>query len=141
MTHGSTLLVTGARGNIGRRVRALVDAMGLEASYAWRLDAGAVADDAAAQDPAVDLVDITDTQALEEVVVRRRPDAIIHLASITGAACEAAPERAVAVNVEAVRSLADIAQANGVARIVLASTAAVYGDQFHAQVGGGSADA
>jgi len=124
-----TLLVTGAGGAIGRRLRVRLDGDGYDASYVLRSGA-----DAQPGDPAVDVADITDAERLSAIVERRRPDAIIHLAAVTGAACDDDPERAHAVNVEAVRSLAQISVAAGVTRLVLASTSAVYGDQYDAPI-------
>lgn len=124
MTPVPRLLVTGAAGRIGRRLRARLEAEGADASYLMSPRS------ATGVDEAVDVVDLTDRARLDEVVAARRPEAIIHLASVTGAACDADPERAVAVNVEAVRSLADSAAAHGVRRVVLASTSAVYGDRY-----------
>jgi nucleoside-diphosphate-sugar epimerase len=129
MSAGPRLLVTGASGSIGRRLRARLDAEHYDASYIV-----SPRSPAAGADSAVDAVDITDTDAVRAIVLRRRPDVIIHLASVTGAACEADPELAVAVNVDAVRSLAGIAADGGVSRVVLASTSAVYGDQYHAPI-------
>lgn len=125
MTPRPKLLVTGAGGGIGRRLRARLEADGSDASYLVGPRSSVPSDD-----PAVDVVDITDTTALRAAVERRMPAAIIHLAAITGAACDSDPERAVAVNVDAVRSLAEIARGAGVARMVLASTSAVYGDHY-----------
>ena len=125
MTTRPRLLVTGAAGSIGQRVRRRLESDGIEASYlvnsvpiGWE------------DDPAVDAVDITDGTRVAAVIAARRPTAIIHLAALTGGACAADPERATAVNADATRSLAESAAASGVARVVLASTSAVYGDQY-----------
>jgi len=129
MTERPRVLVTGAGGAIGRRVRARLDRDGVDASYLVSPRSGAPSGDTR-----VDVADITDGGRLDEVVVARRPTAIIHLASIVGADCDADPERTTAVNVEAVRSLTSIAREHGVSRVVLASTSAVYGDQYESPI-------
>lgn len=118
-----TLLVTGASGNIGRSFRAFLDSRGVNAVYL-------VSPRHAGQGDSVRSVDIADRAAMHEVIAEVRPDAIVHLASLVGAACESDPQLAAAVNVEAVRGIADAAARFGVRRVVLASTAAVYGDAF-----------
>jgi len=133
MNDRSRLLVTGAGGSIGRRLRARLEADGADAVFLVSPRSIGLAPEPTA-DPAVEVVDITVAARLNEVVAAHRPTGIIHLASVTGADCEADPERAQVVNVEAVRSLAGIAKANGVSRIVLASTSAVYGDQYASPV-------
>lgn len=129
MTVPPTLMVTGAGGRIGRRLRARLDSAGIRASYIVSPRSAP-----SRTDPLVDVADITDVVALRDVVTRRRPTAIIHLASVSGAACEADPERAVSVNVHSVRSLTEIARSHGVGRIVMASSSAVYGDQYQTPV-------
>jgi len=125
MTAPVRVLVTGAGGAIGRRLRARLERDDVTASYLVSPRSSA-----RPADPLVDAVDITDRDRVGEVVAARRPTAIVHLAALTGAACDADPERAAAVNVEAVRSLAEIAREHAVSRVVLASTSAVYGDRY-----------
>ncbi|MEO7720532.1 MAG: NAD(P)-dependent oxidoreductase [Pseudolysinimonas sp.] len=122
------LLVTGAAGRIGRRLRARLEADGTDASYLVGRPSPI------GSRSSVDVADVTDPDRLDEVVAARRPEAIIHLASLTGAQCDADPLRAAAVNVGAVRSLAESAARHGVTRVVLASTSAVYGDGYCAPV-------
>lgn len=129
MTSSPRLLVTGAGGAIGRRLRARLEADGVDASYLLSPRSVASSDD-----PAVDVAEITDAGQLAAIVEKRRPSAIIHLAAVTGSACDSDPQRAVAVNVEAVRSLTGIARTSGVSRFVLASTSAVYGDQYETPI-------
>lgn len=124
------LLVTGASGSIGRRLRTRLSFDGNDAAFIVSPRSGA-----SSVDQTVDVVDITDSAQLNAIVKKRKPAAIIHLASVSGKTCEADAERAVRVNVDAVRSLVEIAEANGVSRFVLASTSAVYGDQYESPVG------
>jgi len=77
-----------------------------------------------------DDVDVTDSTALSYAIEQFSPRVIVHLASIAGAACEDDVARAYAVNVDAVSTIAEAAKRNGVARILFASTSAVYGDQY-----------
>ncbi len=119
------LLITGAGGRIGQRLRRLVapdEAVFVSSPRAGLRGANDI------------VADVTDREAMASIVESTRPTAIIHLASVTAAACDADPARAVAVNVDAVRDLAAIAAASGVARFVLASTSAVYGDRYAAPV-------
>ncbi|GAB3604676.1 SDR family oxidoreductase [Conyzicola nivalis] len=75
-------------------------------------------------------VDVTDSLALTNAIQQFGPHAIVHLASIAGAACEEDVARAYAVNVDAVGTIAEAAKRHGVGRILFASTSAVYGDQY-----------
>ncbi|MEO7545332.1 MAG: NAD(P)-dependent oxidoreductase [Terrimesophilobacter sp.] len=129
MTLLPRLLVTGAGGSIGRRLRARLDSDGFDVSYIVSTRA-----DSPSGDSRADVVDITDIAGLNSVVEKRKPNVILHLAAVSGAACEADAARALAVNVDAVRDLSVIAQRHGVSRCVLASTAAVYGDQYNSPV-------
>lgn len=121
---GNGILVTGAGGSIGARLRAQLEQRGVPASFVLspRSAGGQRGHEA------VDVADVTDEAAMRNVVVARAPRVIIHLASVTGADCEADAERAWAVNASAASSLARTAAENGVSRFVLASSAAVYGD-------------
>lgn len=130
MTSSPRLLVTGAGGSIGRRLRSRLDSQGYDASY---VVSGRSAN--ATDHPAVDVADVADVSAMDAILAARKPSVIIHLASVVGAECERDPERAERVNVDATRSLAALAAEHRVSRIVLASTSAVYGDQFDSPVG------
>ncbi|WP_404366962.1 NAD-dependent epimerase/dehydratase family protein [Sphingomonas sp. MMS24-J45] len=55
-------------------------------------------------------------------------DAVIHLATLPGGACEADPQRGWRINVEATQALADAAVRHGVRRFVYASSIAVFSD-------------
>ncbi|WP_165065982.1 NAD-dependent epimerase/dehydratase family protein [Marisediminicola senii] len=112
------VLVTGATGRIGRElVAALEHDPGIEIVQSSRTATTGVR------------LDIADHADVQRVVAEVRPDAIVHLAAVLAGECDRDEARAVAVNVDAVRALAAAAATAGVRRIVLASTAAVYGDR------------
>lgn len=123
------ILVTGAAGNVGRVVRERLDAdPALDAHYVVSTrHTGEL-------DAVTHAVDITDAAAMRSLLETVRPDAVIHLASLVGQACQLDPELATAVNVTAVQQLANAARAVGVRRIVLASTSAVYGDAYRSPI-------
>lgn len=113
------VLVTGAAGRIGRAVMtAMTDDPGIRVTGSSRH----------ATPPAIPL-DITRPSDVNSTIAEVRPDTIVHLAGLVGASCETDRERAEAVNVDAVRTLAASATRAGVRRIVFASTAAIYGDR------------
>lgn len=117
------ILVTGAAGRLGRAVMRLADAsVPLVGVTSPRAAAGGRA------------LDVTDADAVLAAVAKVRPRAIIHLAAMVGGACAADPDRATAVNVRGTAAIAAAAQAHAVERVVLLSTAAVYGDKRHLPV-------
>lgn len=61
---------------------------------------------------------------LDELVARKRPDAIVHLAALVGGVCDRRPEEARALNTSVT---AWLAIKTNVPRFVFASSAAVYG--------------
>lgn len=71
-------------------------------------------------------VDFSDEMALEAVIHYERPAAVVHMASVVGAACEDNPELAQEVNVRLTEQLARISGQCKVARFIFISTAAVY---------------
>jgi UDP-glucose 4-epimerase len=113
----SPILITGANGRIGRRLQRIAREQATVVPYAGP---HAVGDQKA--------LDLADELAVRAVLRAVRPRAVIHLASVVGAACEADPSRAELINVEATVALASAAREVGVERFVLASTAAIYGD-------------
>lgn len=103
------LLVTGAGGQLGRDI------------VAGARDAG---DDVLAADRTV--VDITDRDAVAELLMIWRPDVVVNCAAWTAVdACEADPERADAVNTLAVRWLAEACDRVG-SHLVQLSTEYVF---------------
>lgn len=115
------VMVTGASSPIGRAVTA-----------ALRPDHEVIAVVGPRRTPNADderRVDLADAHPFIDLLLTERPEAVIHLASVTGAACGKDPALARSVNVDATRALADTASMAGVRRIVFASSAAVYGDR------------
>jgi UDP-glucose 4-epimerase len=123
LTSAQTILVTGASGSIGRALRTGVLGSPHRVIYSARQPGPGFVD-----------LDVTDESRLDDVISTYTPDVIVHLAAMIGPSCEADPLGAQALNVEATKLLAASARRGTVARIVFASTAAVYGDSFHAPV-------
>ena len=119
-----TLLVTGGSGALASSLRAV---LGATADVTWAVSPRA--DRLGERDVRLD---VTDRLAVDALLEDVRPTAIIHLAGLVGARCESDYETAVAVNVGGVRNIAGAAEVYGVGRVVLASTAAVYGTSYHA---------
>ena len=121
-----TVLLTGAAGRLGRAVHAALA----------RLDGvvivPVVSARAAEQHPDAVALDLADHAALAALVAEWRPNTVLHLGATVGGACQADPLVAIAVNTGSTRAivdgLADLATDATAGRIVLASTAAVYGD-------------
>lgn len=114
------ILITGASGKVGKH---LCESLGKAH------DIVAISRQPAALKPSfspyhIDLV--TEQDKLAAVFQQEKPDAVIHLASLIGGACESDPQLAHTVNTEATRQLAEIAGENQVRRFVFFSTAAVY---------------
>jgi UDP-glucose 4-epimerase len=107
------VLITGATGRIGRFV---VDALGSTHAFSI-LPVGS---------PRSTLpltLDIADVDATAQLVASTKPDVIIHLAGVLPTSgADFSP------NESSTRAIIDAAGSSGVSRIVLASSAAVYGD-------------
>ena len=116
------VLVTGAHGAIGRR---LVAALGQRPGFS----PVSLVSGRGEASPGTVAVDVGDPLAFRAVLEDVRPDAVVHLAALTGQACDEDPARTEAVNVGSVVTLAGAARDLGIGRIVFASTAAVYGDR------------
>jgi nucleoside-diphosphate-sugar epimerase len=78
---------------------------------------------------AVERVDICDAAALEALIERSRPDAVIHLAAFQIPACKANPKRCVEVNIGGMMNMLEAARARSLP-LVYASSAAVYGPEL-----------
>ncbi|MFM8858418.1 MAG: dTDP-4-dehydrorhamnose reductase, partial [Actinomycetota bacterium] len=103
------LLITGARGQLGRELTAVASASG-EAPIAVDLDA----------------LDITKRDAVHDALVEMRPDVVINCAAMTAVdACEEREDEAMSVNGHAVRWIAEACDAIG-ARLVQISTDYVF---------------
>lgn len=103
------LLVTGARGQLGRELTARALSSG---------------DSVIAVD--LDSLDITRREAVHDVLVELRPDVVVNCAAMTAVdSCEADEQGALAVNAHAVRWIAEACDAIG-ARLVQISTDYVF---------------
>ncbi|MFJ4919083.1 NAD-dependent epimerase/dehydratase family protein [Streptomyces sp. NPDC088725] len=104
-----TVLLTGAAGGLGTLMRGLLPAYG----YELRLfDVSPVPDE-----PDAVTADLADTEALREAV--RGVDAIIHLAGIS---LEASFDKILRSNIQGTYNLYEAARAEGVGRVVFASS-------------------
>lgn len=74
----------------------------------------------------VDLFDIANTAAVEAVIKREKPDAVIHLAALQLPFCKANPIGCIDINVRGVMNLLELARHNQF-KLVYASSTAVYG--------------
>ncbi len=78
---------------------------------------------------AVERLDICDAAALDALVDRARPDAVIHLAAFQIPTCRAHPRRCVEINVGGMMNMLELARARSLP-LVYASSAAVYGPEL-----------
>lgn len=119
------VLVTGSTGSLGRILVALLaGAEGVEVCTTSRSAAGP---------PGSALHVLGDLGNHDDVHTMLRatsPQTVIHLAALTRLDCESNPKLAHEVNVMATEHLARTASEYGVRRILFASTAAVYGDEY-----------
>ncbi|MBI3367478.1 MAG: NAD-dependent epimerase/dehydratase family protein [Burkholderiales bacterium] len=128
------VLVTGAGGFVGRVLVARLLADGLEGRRVDRLVAADVALDGLPDDARVQAVSGSIAQGgVLEQALAEPVEAVFHLASMPGGAAEQAPEAARRVNLDATARLLELLRAQaestqGVARLVFASTVAVYGE-------------
>lgn len=113
------VLVTGASGRLG-----LMVASALERSHETVLIVRNA--EFSAPNATVYRTGIEDTAALQKIFQVERPDIVIHLASVVGAACEEDEKLAVRINVGATRTLAELAKKHNVKQFIFSSTAAVY---------------
>ncbi|PJE07106.1 MAG: oxidoreductase [Mycobacterium sp.] len=131
-----TTLITGAFGQVGKRCAEILLSRG-HTVVAVDLDndtstAAARVLGAAARPGTLipEFVDLTDSQAVDAVVTRHRPTAIVHLAAIVSPASYRNPGLARTVNVAATRHLVTAAQTLvDPPLFVFASSAAVYGSR------------
>lgn len=126
------VLVTGAAGFIGSHTCDQLLAAGHSVLGADDLSAGRLGNltDARTR-PAFgfERVDLLVPGALERLVADYRPDAIVHLAALVSVRQSIEnPDRNFALNVGLTHAVAEAARRSGVARLVFASSAAVYGD-------------
>lgn len=115
------LLILGGNGRLGREIQSHELPPDIVAEFAVSPND---------PDPARVTVDVTDQDAVHRAIAGFHPDVVLHLASITGPAADAAPDRAEAVNAESLRHVSRAAAAEGVSRVVLVSSSSVYGDRY-----------
>lgn len=72
------------------------------------------------------IVDLDDAENLENIFRLEKPDVVIHLAAITGAACDDDIDLTRRVNIDLTKQLAILADKYGANKFIFASTAAVY---------------
>lgn len=121
------VLVTGANGAMGSVLRArLTTTPGVSAHYLVGRERVERGDRQ---------LDIADSVALSAAINDVAPQVIVHLAGITGAACDVDLDRTRAVNVDAVASIMRTVPQAGVSRVVFLSSSSVYGDSYASPVG------
>ncbi len=120
------VLITGGAGFIGGSLAHALVGSGDEVVIVDDLSTGSM--DNVHPAAAFRHLDVTDSR-LGALVAASAPDVIVHLAAqVSVAASIVDPEHDRAVNVGGTRAVADAAVAAGVGRVLLASTAAVYGE-------------
>ncbi len=119
------VLVTGGAGYIGSQTVRALQARGDEVAVLDDLSTG---HPAAVDGAALEIASITDPAAVDAIVRRLRPDAVIHFAALK-AADESldAPDRYMSVNVGGAITVLNALATHGVGRFVFSSSCAVYG--------------
>ena len=118
------VLVTGAGGRLGRT---LVTQLRSETSNAVF---AAVSPRQLQRAPGEVVIDLESDENITGLVLDTQPDAIVHLAGLVGPECDVDADRTHRINVGATATLTRVAAQCRVARLVLASTSAVYGDKY-----------
>lgn len=121
----TSILVTGARGFIGRAVRMLLQCEGYSvlAVDQAAMEAGAGSLEAGGEI----LLDITDANRLREIFEAPEIAGVIHLAAILPTVAQQEPLRATEVNVIGSSNLLELAREFGVRRFVFGSSLSAYG--------------
>lgn len=129
----STVLITGAFGNVGRHtVRALLDDGWHVVATDLRTPVAEDAFRAFGDAPSLEVVwaDLTDTDAVRELVAGCRPDAVVHLAAVIPPMAYRRPDIAAAVNVDATRHVVEaVEELTEPCRLVHTSSIAVHGSR------------
>ncbi len=123
------VLITGGAGFIGSHTAERLSACGHHVTVIDDFSSGARANLATAfGDMAVVVADVRDAAAMAAVCSRQAYDAVIHLAAIASVTASVRdPLGSQAVNLGGVASVLEAARQAGIRRVVLASSAAVYG--------------
>jgi UDP-glucose 4-epimerase len=119
------VLVTGAGGYIGKEL--IHSLAGADEITIVAVDVRAVPDDERIGGVVYETADIR-APACRELIVREKPDTVVHLASIVSAGGD--PEFEYSVDVEGTKNILDACVAAGVKQIVVTSSGAAYG--YHA---------
>lgn len=113
------ILVTGSNGLLGQKITEKVLKEG-----GFRLIATAKGENRypVKEGYVYEEMDILDPQQVKAVMARHRPDAVIHTAAMTNVdTCEVQQEQAYALNVEAVKTLANVCEENNVQLVHLST--------------------
>ncbi|MCA9514243.1 MAG: NAD-dependent epimerase/dehydratase family protein [Myxococcales bacterium] len=122
------VLVTGAGGYLGKLV---VRALAADARFADVVATDLHAPEGVPGGVASEPLDVADGAAVDALVARHRPDAIVHLAAIvTPPKGGVGRERARRVDVDGTRHVLEACLAHGVGQVVVTSSGAAYG--YHA---------
>jgi nucleoside-diphosphate-sugar epimerase len=132
-----TVLVTGAMGQVGARLTTLllernqrVVAVDLDTEHGRTTAVLLAPGRGQPGDLVPTFADITDADAVQALVRRETPDAIIHLAAVVSPSCYRDPEFARRVNVDGTANLVAAAcELRSPPDFVLASSSAVYGSR------------
>ncbi len=126
-SQGHRVLITGAEGYIGRLLTEALHAQGdmecivaVDVRETSRPLSGVVHE----------RVDITEEEAVSEVVGKHRPDTVVHLAAVVTPQPGQGREQQHAVDVQGTRHLLDACLRHGVSKLVYTSSGAAYG--YHA---------
>lgn len=120
-----TVLITGARGFIGRAVLKLLQREGYDVIGVDRAAASGTEEHSSSKQDLV--ADITDAAQLRAVFQARAIAGIIHLAAILPTAARRDPELATRVNIAGSLNVLEAAREYGVRRVVFGSSLSVYG--------------
>lgn len=121
-------LVTGATGNLARQI---VDALLAEGEQVSAMDIHSPADVADGEklswgDVSFTIADITDAEAMRQIIEAAEPEVVLHMASLLSSSSEANPMRAWAVNAQASVDLLEFCRTCGVRQFFYPSTVATY---------------
>ena len=126
MNEGKTILITGAKGQIGSDLTiALRERYGVQRIIESGLSPNP---SSGAELLPYEVLDVTDMGRLQEVVAQYRVSTIYHLAGVLSAKGEAQPERCWQVNIEGLRNVLEVAKNEGI-QVFWPSSIAVFGPQ------------
>jgi UDP-glucose 4-epimerase len=114
-----TILVVGSAGYVGRAVLSALRDAGREVAGADRRKLPGLVDHE---------LELADPQAVNRVLAEVQPSAVVNMAYLRSVDSDADPQRAIEVNLLGVNGLFLACRAQGISRLVFASSTAVYGD-------------